>query len=139
MDSRAKAELFQKPHLGRAALVVANAWDAASARVFEQAGVKAVGTGSAGIAFSQGYPDNESIPRGVNLEATAEIVRAVRVPVTADILTGLGETIDEVVASVNEVIALGAAGINIEDGTEIGGVRLIDIEEQVEKIAADRQ
>jgi 2-methylisocitrate lyase-like PEP mutase family enzyme len=136
MDSRAKAELFQKLHLGPAILVVANAWDAASARVFEDAGVKAVGTGSAGIAFSHGYPDDEFIPRRVILEATAEIVRAVKVPVTADILTGLGKTIDEVVASVNEVIALGAAGINIEDGTEIGGVRLLDIEEQAEKIAA---
>jgi 2-methylisocitrate lyase-like PEP mutase family enzyme len=136
MDAHAKARVFQQLHLGPRILVVANAWDAASARVFEAAGMTAVGTGSAGIAFSHGHPDTERVPRAVILEATAEIVRAVDVPVTADILSGLGATLDEVVASVKEVIALGASGINIEDSTEEGGVHLFDIVEQVEKIAA---
>ena len=136
MDQVAKARLFQQMHLGPEILVIANAWDAASARVFEEAGIRAVGTGSAGIAFSHGYPDNESIPRDVLLRATEEIVRSVHVPVTADILTGLGRTVREVTATVKEVIALGAVGINIEDGTEEGGVRLFDLEEQADKIAA---
>ena len=136
MDARAKAELFQSLHQGPRILVVANAWDAASARMFEEAGVAAVGTGSAGIAFSHGYRDDERVPRDVILRTTAEIVRTVKVPVTADILTGLGRTIDEVVATVNEVIALGASGVNIEDGTDEGGTRLFDIGEQAEKIAA---
>src|SRR5437763_6013744 len=91
MDQIRKAQLFQEMHLGPEILVIANAWDAASARVFEHAGMRAVGTGSAGIAFSHGYPDNQLIPRDVLLGATAEIVRAVQVPVTADILNGLGE------------------------------------------------
>lgn len=136
MDQRAKAEQFQKLHLGPEILVIANAWDAASARVFEHAGMKAIGTGSAGIAFSHGYPDNEAVPREVILEATREIVRIVKVPVTADILSGLGESVDEVVATVKEVIALGAVGINIEDGSDTGGVHLFDIEKQAEKIGA---
>ena len=136
MDQRAKAEQFQKLHLGPEILVIANAWDAASARIFEHAGMKAIGTGSAGIAFSHGYPDNEAVPREVILEATREIVRIVKVPVTADILSGLGETLDEVVATVKEVIALGAVGINIEDGSDTGGVHLFDIEKQTEKIGA---
>jgi len=139
MDLRAKAEHFQKLHLGPEILVIANAWDAASARVFEHAGMKAIGTGSAGIAFSHGYPDNEAIPRDVILAATREIVRIVDVPVTADILSGLGATIDAVVATVKEVIAIGAVGINIEDGSDTGGVHLFDIEEQAEKIAAIRR
>jgi 2-methylisocitrate lyase-like PEP mutase family enzyme len=139
MDRRAKAEHFQKLHLGPEILVIANAWDAASARVFEHAGMKAIGTGSAGIAFSHGYPDNEAVPREVILEATREIVRIVNVPVTADILSGLGQTIDAVVATVKEVIAIGAVGINIEDGSDTGGVHLFDIEEQAAKIAAIRR
>ena len=130
-----KAQAFQQRHLGPQILVIANAWDAASARVFEHAGIVAVGTGSAGIAFSHGYPDNERIPRDVILDATREIVRAVKVPVTADILTGLGETVEEVVATVKEVIAMGAVGVNIEDGTD-DGPRLIDLSQQVEKIRA---
>lgn len=136
MDQVAKARTFQQLHLGPEILVIANAWDAASARVFEDAGVRAVGTGSAGIAFSHGYPDNELIPRDVLLAATREIVRAVDVPVTADILTGLGDTIEAVVATVKEVIAMGAVGINIEDSSEAGGPHLIFLTEQTEKIRA---
>ena len=135
MDQVAKARIFQQLHRGPEVLVIANAWDAASARVFEQAGMRAVGTGSAGIAFSHGYPDNERIPRAIILAATHEIVNAVHVPVTADILTGLGTTVEGVVATVREVIALGAVGINIEDGTD-EGPRLFDVAEQVEKIRA---
>ena len=133
-DQIVKAKLFQQFHLGPQILVIANAWDAASARVFEHAGIRAVGTGSAGIAFSHGYPDNERIPRDVILGATREIVNAVKVPVTADILTGLGHTIEAVVATVKEIIAIGAVGVNIEDGTDDG--HLIAMDEQVEKIRA---
>lgn len=131
----AKAKAFQQLHLGPQILVIANAWDAASARVFEHAGICAIGTGSAGIAFSHGYPDNERIPRDVILAATREIVNAVNVPVTADILTGLGDTVEAVVATVMEVIAMGAVGINIEDGTD-DGPRLVDPVLQEEKIRA---
>ena len=136
MSSVAKAQLFQQMHLGPEILVIANAWDAASARVFEEAGIRAVGTGSAGIAFSHGYPDNEFIPRDVLLTATAEIVRAVQVPVTADILNGLGPDVDAAVQTVRDVIAIGAVGVNIEDGTDTGGPHLYDVEAQVEEILA---
>lgn len=138
MDTLAKARRFQELHRGPKILVIMNAWDAASARVFEQAGAQAVGTGSAGIAFSHGYPDTERIPREVILAATREIVNAVDVPVTADILTGLGTTLDAVVETVNEVIAMGAVGINVEDGTD-EGPRLFEVDRQVEKIAAIAQ
>jgi 2-methylisocitrate lyase-like PEP mutase family enzyme len=136
MDNIAKAHLFQKLHLGPQILVIANAWDAASARVFEDAGIRAVGTGSAGVAFSHGYPDDEFIPREVMLLAIEEIVAAVEVPVTADILNGLGATTEQVVATLREVIALGAVGVNIEDSTEVGGPHLVDVDQQTEKIRA---
>jgi len=136
MDNIAKARLFQQMHLGPQILVIANAWDAASARIFEDAGVKAVGTGSAGVAFSHGYPDNEFIPRDVMLLAIKEIVAAVDVPVTADILNGLGATTEQVVATIRDVIALGAVGVNIEDSSEVGGAHLVDAAQQAEKISA---
>jgi 2-methylisocitrate lyase-like PEP mutase family enzyme len=136
MDNIAKARLFQQMHLGPQILVIANAWDAASARIFEDAGVKAVGTGSAGVAFSHGYPDDEFIPREVMLLAIREIVAAVDVPVTADILNGLGATTEQVVATIRDVIGLGAVGVNIEDSSEVGGAHLIDVAQQAEKIQA---
>ncbi len=131
-----KARLFRQMHLGPELLVIANAWDAGSARVFEEAGIRAIGTGSAGVAFSHGHVDDERIPRDVMLRAIEEMVGAVAVPVTADILDGMGDGVDAVVATVKEVIALGAAGVNIEDGTEIGGAHLLDIALQTEKIRA---
>lgn len=138
MDTIAKAKLFQQMHLGPEILVIANAWDAGSARVFEEAGIRAVGTGSAGVAFSHGFPDDEFIPRDVMLRAIGEIVAAVKVPVTADILSGLGETVDEVIGTIRDVIGLGAVGVNIEDGSEAGGPHLVDIDRQVEKLRAVR-
>jgi 2-methylisocitrate lyase-like PEP mutase family enzyme len=131
-----RAALFQRLHLGPEILVIANAWDAASARVFEQAGIRAVGTGSAGVAFSHGYPDDEFIPRDVMLRAIGEMARAVDVPVTADILSGLGATPEAVGATVREVIALGASGVNIEDGSDVGGPHLVDVELHCERIRA---
>ena len=132
----AKARQFQQMHLGPGLLVVVNAWDAGSARVFEQAGVRAVGTGSAGVAFSHGYADDERIPRAVMLKAIEEMVRAVDLPVTADILAGMGDSIEAVVATVKDVIALGAVGVNIEDSTDVGGPLLLDLGYQAEKIRA---
>lgn len=58
-----KAELFRSLHRGPEILVLPNAWDCASARVFEQAGFPAIATTSAGIAFSLGYSDGERIPQ----------------------------------------------------------------------------
>ena len=135
MHRIARAQDFRQMHEGPKILVIANAWDAASARVFEQAGIRAVGTGSAGIAFSHGYQDNERVPRYLLLRATREIVEAVDVPVTADILSGLGRSLPDVVSTVGEVIAMGAVGVNIEDGTD-DGPRLFDLDEQVAKIGA---
>jgi len=68
--------------------------------------------------------------------AAREVVNAVKVPLTVDILNGYGRTTQEVVATVKEIIAMGASGINIEDATEEGGVRLFDVGAQAEKIAA---
>ena len=60
---QAKAESFRAMHRGPGILLLPNAWDAASARIFEQAGFSAIATTSAGIAFSLGYPDGQRIPR----------------------------------------------------------------------------
>ena len=130
-DVVARAEAFQRLHVGPRLLIVANAWDAASARVFEAEGMAAVGTGSAGVAFSHGHPDDERVPREIMLAAIGEITAAVRVPVTADILSGLGATDDGVAATIRDVIALGAVGVNIEDGN---GTGLVDVTRQAERI-----
>jgi 2-methylisocitrate lyase-like PEP mutase family enzyme len=55
LTQKTKAERFRDLHTAPQILVLPNAWDAASAKLFEQAGFQAIGTTSAGIAHSLGY------------------------------------------------------------------------------------
>jgi 2-methylisocitrate lyase-like PEP mutase family enzyme len=107
-----KAIQFRQLHGGARALILANAWDVASARIIEEAGFPAVATTSAGIAYSLGYPDGQRIPREEMLARIGRIARAVRVPVTADIESGYGSGPDDVARTTRELIQAGAVGIN---------------------------
>jgi 2-methylisocitrate lyase-like PEP mutase family enzyme len=115
--------------------VLPNAWDAATARVFEAAGFPAVATTSAGVAAALGYPDGGVVPPREMIEAVSRIARAVQVPVTADIEDAYGATPGAVVDTVLRVIAAGAVGINIEDYMS-GAALLEPIDHQVGKITA---
>jgi 2-methylisocitrate lyase-like PEP mutase family enzyme len=108
-------------HGGKRILVLPNAWDVASARLIEQAGFPAIATTSAGVAFALGYPDGERIPRSEMVAAVARIAAGVRIPVTADMEAGYGPRPDDVAATVREVIAAGAVGMNLEDGDPVRG------------------
>ena len=110
-----KAQRFRELHQGPPILVLPNAWDAASARIFEAEGFRAIATTSAGVAAALGYPDGGVVPAREMIEAVARIARAVTVPVTADIEHAYGATPDAVADVVLRVIAAGAVGVNIED------------------------
>ncbi|MGA7917944.1 MAG: isocitrate lyase/phosphoenolpyruvate mutase family protein, partial [Candidatus Acidiferrales bacterium] len=90
-----KAELLRRLHRGPEILVLPNAWDCASARIFEETGFPAIATSSAGVAFSLGYPDEERISQAEMLATVKRIAACVSVPVTADLESGyhdVGET-----------------------------------------------
>ena len=133
-----KAELLHRLHDPAHPLALANAWDAASARLVEAAGGSAVATTSAGVSWSLGVPDGNLLDRDEALKLIARIVKAVDVPVSADIENGIGDTPDEVAATVTGVIEAGAAGVNIEDSHSAGpgGLRLQS--EQSDRLAAAR-
>jgi 2-methylisocitrate lyase-like PEP mutase family enzyme len=117
-------------------LVLPNAWDVASARIFEEAGFPAIGTTSAGVANSLGYPDGQKIPRKEMLAVVRRIAEAVEVPVTADVEAGYGTTPEEVADTAREVIASGAVGMNLEDGVDGKPDLLADMSMQKEIILA---
>ena len=117
-------------------LVLPNVWDAGSARIFVEAGFKALATTSAGIAFSLGYPDGERISRDEMLAAVSRITRRSDVPITADMEAGYGVPPNAVAETVRRVIAAGAVGMNLEDRVE--GGPLIDFPLAVERVAAAR-
>ena len=141
MDVRAqadKADRFRKLHAGPRILALPNAWDVASARILEEAGYPAIATSSAGVAFALGYPDGQRISRDAMLEVVARIARGVRVPVTADMESGYGTTVKDMVETAKAVIAAGAVGMNLEDVTGDEESSQVDTVQQVEKIRAIR-
>jgi 2-methylisocitrate lyase-like PEP mutase family enzyme len=131
MDQKSKAELLRRLHHGPEILVFPNAWDAASARVVEAAGFPAVATSSLGCAAVLGYQDGESIPRDEMMFLVGKIVRAVEVPVTADLEAGYGDPAGTALAA----IEAGVVGLNFEDF--VAG-ELVPIEAQVSRIHSMR-
>ncbi|WP_432175781.1 isocitrate lyase/PEP mutase family protein [Streptomyces sp. Tue6028] len=114
-----RAETFRALHRGRPPgdpLVLPGPWDAASARVFVDAGFPALATPSAGVAASLGYEDGAT-PAEEMFAAVARIVRAVDVPVSADVEDGYGLPPEELV---ERLLGTGAVGCNLEDSA--GGV-----------------
>jgi 2-methylisocitrate lyase-like PEP mutase family enzyme len=138
-DQEKKAFQFRALHRASQPLVVANAWDAASARIFEEAEFPAIATTSAGIAFSQGYPDGERIPLAHMLETVARICKVVAVPVTADMESGYGNAPEAVERTTTRVIEAGAVGMNLEDGTRYPEKPLADLPLQLEKLKAVKE
>jgi 2-methylisocitrate lyase-like PEP mutase family enzyme len=137
MDQRAAAKRFLELHTSGRLLVLPNAWDAGSARIFEHAGFQALGTTSAGVALSLGYPDGERVSRAEMLEAVRRIASAVAIPVTADLEAGYGPAVSDAVETARGAIAAGAVGMNFEDSTSDD--RLVDAAAQVERIRAIRK
>jgi 2-methylisocitrate lyase-like PEP mutase family enzyme len=139
MTKATQAELarqFLELHHGPNILILPNAWDVASARIFEEAGFPAIGTTSAGVANSLGYPDGQKIPRKEMLAVVRRIAEAVGAPVTADVEAGYGTTPEEVADTAREVIAAGAVGMNLEDGVDGKPDLLADMSLQKEIILA---
>jgi 2-methylisocitrate lyase-like PEP mutase family enzyme len=139
-DEQARlAERLRALHVPGQPVVLPNAWDVTSARVFEKAGFPAVATSSSAVARSLGYEDGEQTPAGEMFGAIERITRAVGVPVTADIERGYGLEPDEIV---HRVLDAGAVGCNLEDSDPPTG-ELVDAPVQAEwlgrvRAAADR-
>jgi 2-methylisocitrate lyase-like PEP mutase family enzyme len=130
-----KAEKLRGLHDRKKVLILPNAWDVPSARVFEDAGFSAVATSSAGMMVSLGYPDGEEIPVDEYLSVVRRIARVLAVPLTVDIVGGFGESPEDVAMTVKKVVDAGAVGINIEDFVH-STRQLLPIEKQVGRLQA---
>jgi 2-methylisocitrate lyase-like PEP mutase family enzyme len=131
-------ESFRQAHRPPPLLLLPNAWDPMSARQFEAAGFGAIATTSGGLAWALGFPDGEKVPWQEVVAATKRIVQAVRVPVTADIEAGYGETPDLVGQHVSEILEAGVVGFNIEDGTSNPDKPVRTIEDASARVRAAR-
>lgn len=132
------ARYFTQLHVPGDPLVVFNVWDAGSARVAVDAGVRAVGTGSWSVAAAHGMADGEAMPLDLVLANAERIVRAVEVPVTIDFESGYASEPDWVGANISALSDTGAVGCNLED-QRIGASGIYTIDEQAARITAARK
>lgn len=137
-EQHIRAERFHQLHAAAEPLALVNAWDAASARIVENAGAQAIATTSAGMAWALGYPDGERMPVEELLAACRRICQVVTIPVSVDIERGFGLDAKDTGGLVGALIQLGVVGINIEDGTLPGTRQLAPSDTLVERIACAR-
>ena len=127
--------MFRELHHSGRILILPNAWDVPSARMFEQTGFPAVATSSAAMMVSLGYPDGEVIPRDVYLRTVRKIAGLLSVPLTVDAAAGFGRTPAEVARTAKAIIGAGGIGMNIED-FDHQTKKLFDLGLQLRKIKA---
>lgn len=138
MTQKEKAEVFKSLHIKGSPVILFNIWDAGSARTIEQAGAKAIATGSWSVAAADGFDDGEEIPLELVLANVKRIVESVSLPVTLDFETGYATDLSALKDNIRNVIAAGAIGINFEDGM-INSDELQSIADQSARIAAIRE
>lgn len=134
-----KADDFLAMHHAPTILILPNAWDVASGKIFELEGFKAIGTTSAGIAATLGYADGQHMSLAENMEVVRRIINNTSLPVSADIEAGYATSIEGVVKAAHAVLNVGAVGLNLEDGTGDSTTPLFDQALQQDKIKAIRE
>src|SRR5690242_13729744 len=135
---RHRAEIFRQLHHGEHILVLPNAWDVATARVFQVAGFPAVATTSAGVANALGYADGEQISREEMIAMVERIAHHLDVPLTADMEAGYADTLEGLAETARLVVTSGAVGLNLEDATQGEDSPLYNIELAVDRVRVVR-
>ena len=116
----------------RGIFVVANAWDAGSARVLAGLGFPAIATSSGAMANTLGRLDG-GVTREEALAHAKALAEAVDVPVAADLENGFGDAPEDAAETIRRGAAAGLAGGSIED---YSGKAVYDLGHAVERVAA---
>lgn len=132
----AAGQLLDAHALHKEPLLLANAWDVASARNVEMAGFDFIATSSRAIAAVLGEADDDTSDPDVIFDWIERIARAVVVPVTVDLQAGLRLGATELI---ERTLAAGAVGCNIEDSDHRHKGQLLDRQRQAEHLHEVRQ
>jgi 2-methylisocitrate lyase-like PEP mutase family enzyme len=130
-----KARRFLELHRQERPLVMANAWDLGSARLFEAAGVEAIATTSSGHAATLGRLDGQ-VTRDEALAHAGALAAAVGVPVSADFENGFADDAEGVAETVRLATGSGLAGCSIEDSTGRKDDPIYEFDHAVERVRA---
>lgn len=128
-------ERFYQLHYQQKPIIVANAWNARSAQIIEQAGFDAIATSSGAIASSLGYEDGEKIPFDELFYIVKRIKASTNIPISVDMERGYTNNLQQLNSYIQQLVDAGVAGINIEDaqGEDIYLEKLYSIKNYLEK------
>src|SRR5690554_5272966 len=110
-------------HHQKQPLMIANTWDAISAKAAEKSGLEVMGTSSHAIANMLGYEDGEVIPFEEMFFIIKKIAKSSSLLVSCDIEAGYSDDAVEVAKNIEKLVSAGMVGINIEDGLTQGKER----------------
>ncbi len=130
-----KAKRFRALHEASDPFVIANAWDAGSARILAGLGFAALATSSGASAGVLGRRDG-SVTRDEALAHAHAIVDATDLPVSADLEKGFGDTPEIAAETIRLAAATGLVGGSIEDATGNPQKPLFDFAHATERVAA---
>jgi len=126
---------FRELHQPGNPFVLANVWDAGSAKLFAALGAQALATTSAGHAFTLGIKDMGRITRTQSLDHVRDLAGTTSLPLSADLENGYGHSPVDAADTVRLAAAAGAAGCCIED-TALPDKAPYDFDFAVERISA---
>jgi 2-methylisocitrate lyase-like PEP mutase family enzyme len=130
-----KAQRFRTLHEALETFVVANAWDAGSARILTALGFEALATSSGACAGVLGRRDG-MVTRDEALAHCQSIVDATALPVSADLEKGFGDTPETAAETIRLAAEIGLVGASIEDATGDPARPLFEVSHATDRIAA---
>ena len=126
---------FRDLHQRNTPFILANAWDAGSAKMLAGLGAQAIATSSGAHAFTLGRPDMGTLTRDEALSHAQDLIAAVTIPVSGDFENGFGDDPDTCAETVRLAGEIGLAGISIED-VALPATAAYDFDLAVERIRA---
>src|SRR5205823_2312666 len=130
-----KATRFRALHQGPGAFLIANAWDAGSARILARLGFSALATSSGAQAGTLGRVDGK-VTRDEALAHCRAIVAATDLPVSADLEKGFGDAPEVVAETIRLAAEAGLVGCSIEDASGNPDAPIFELSHATERIAA---
>jgi 2-methylisocitrate lyase-like PEP mutase family enzyme len=130
-----KGKAFRALHEAPDAFIIANVWDAGSARLMASLGFAALATSSGASAATLGRHDG-MVTRDEALTQARLICDATDLPVSADLEKGFGDAPDVVARTVMLAAEAGLVGCSIEDASGEPAKPVYDFGDAVRRIEA---
>lgn len=126
---------FRALHRPGNPFILANAWDAGSARMLAALGAEAIATSSSAYGFTLGLGDGGAVSREQSLAHAEALVAATPLPVSGDFENGFGADPETCAETVRLSVEAGLAGLSIED-SDLPGDGAYGFDLAVERIRA---